>query len=308
MKDYTKKNFIESFYSATIENWDNKALFEFGKEGWTYGGLAREISVLHRVWAKAGLKKGEMVAVNARSSSNWASTFMASVTGGYVSVQLFNGFTPSDIQSLTNHSESRILYTEKDIFGNMDFDSMPNLIAAIDIHSQTVLASRNGFAELYEARYDDFDRAYPTFSKEDFKPVISGMDDICAIMYTSGSTGNPKGVMLQVRNFSANVELVKMAFPMYPGENHLTVLPFAHIFGLTVDMLTPLCIGMSLCVLALPPIPRTLSEAFTSLHPRAFFAVPLILSKFAEYSLGSVINTEEGREKLENYKDYPEFC
>ena len=308
MKDFTNKNFIETFHAAALENWDSPALSEFGHEPLRFRDLAREICVMQEMWRNAGLSKGDKIAINARSGSNWVCTFLASVTGGFVSVQLFNGFTPADTQNLVNHSESRLLYTEKDIFSAMDFGKNPQLLAAIDLRSGELLASRNGFDAVYSERYSSFDAAHPAFGREDFNPYVAAMEDMCAIMYTSGSTGNPKGVMLQVRNFSANVELVKGIFPMHRGENHLSVLPYAHIFGLTVDMLTPLCAGMHLCVLGLPPIPRYLKDAFVQLHPRSFFAVPLILSKYTDFVLADILSSEENRKKLDNYEEYPEFC
>ncbi len=309
MKNYTDKNFIRTFHDSARACWDLKAVSDFTGESLTYSGLAREIKSLHLLWKKAGLKAGDKVAINARSSKNWVVAFMASVTGGYVSVQLFNGFTPSDTQNLVNHSDSRILYTEKEIFSAMDFEASPQLLAAIDTKTLEILASRDGFDRLYAERYEAFDAMYPAgFSKEDFELTVADMEDICAIMYTSGSTGNPKGVMLRVKNFSANVELVKTQFPMYKGENHLSVLPYAHIFGLAVDMLTPLCAGMALCVLGLPPLPKYLKEAFMQLRPRSFFAVPLILTKYTDYILGSIIRDGDNQKKLDDYKNNPELC
>lgn len=225
-------------------------------------------------------------------------------------MQLFNGFLPSDTASLVCHSDSRILYTEKAIFSSMDFEAMPQLLGAVDTESGELLASRNGFDVIYNNRYAAFDAKYPDgYSKSDFLARLSRMsipslDDMCAIMYTSGSTGNPKGVMLSVRNFSANVNFLARTLPMRRGENHLSVLPYAHIFGLTVDAITSLSIGMHLCILGAMPIPRILKEAFAELHPKVFFAVPMILGKFVESVLGDDINAAE----LNDYQNHPEFC
>lgn len=308
------ESFINLYHSSVIDCWNNKAISQFRVKELNYSDLARETAVLQEMWAKAGLKPGDKISINAKSSVNWMTVFMTSVTAGYVSVQLFNGFTPSDTTQLVCHSDSRILYTEKAIFSAMDFDAMPELLGAIDTESGELLASRGDFAALYESRYADFDAKYPQgYSVEDCKARIAGLpevglDDVCAIMYTSGSTGNPKGVMLTQRNFSANVNFIREKLPMYRGENHFSVLPYAHIFGLTVDAITSLSIGMHLCVLGTMPLPRTLKEAFQELRPRVFFAVPLILSKFVDYVLGDVLKSEENRQMLDNYEQNPEFC
>lgn len=308
------ESFIDLFHSTVQECWGDKALSQFHSKSLNYSELAKEIAVLQDMWKAAGLHPGEKISINAKSGANWITIFMASVTGGYVSVQLFNGFTPSDTQKLVIHSDSRILYTEKAIFSAMNFDEMPDVIAAIDTESGELLASRGNFAEIYERRYETFEQKYRFgYSLEDFQTRlltsrVIGMDDICAIMYTSGSTGNPKGVMLQVKSFSANVKLVSEKLPMRRGETHLSVLPYAHIFGLTVDGITSLCLGMHLCVLGTIPLPRTLKEAFCELKPCVFFAVPLIISKYIDYILGDLIKSEESQKMLENADENPEFC
>ncbi|MCQ2164950.1 MAG: AMP-binding protein [Bacteroidales bacterium] len=132
--------------------------------------------------------------------------------------------------------------------------------------------------------------------------------DICSIMYTSGSTGNPKGVMLSVQNFSINVEDLKDDFPYRPAENYLSILPFAHIFGLVCDGIIPLVLGMHEVILGLPPVPANIHEAMNELHPHIFFAVPLILTKFIEYSIGKDIHSEEGKARLADYENNRDYC
>lgn len=292
------KSFIELFNDSVKTCWEKPALSMYGHEPITYGNLAREINVMQSLWRKAGLMPGDKICLNAKSSANWMTAFMAAATGGFVSVQIFNGFTPADTERLVCHSDSRILYTEKKTFTGMNWSEMPELLAAIDCDTLELLAARDGFETLYEYRYTTWDAEHPMYTREDYKVQGAEMDDICAIMYTSGSTGNPKGVMLNVRNFSANVELVRSILPMYRGENHFSILPYAHIFGLTVDAISALSIGMHLCVLGTLPMPHLLKAAFAELKPRVFFAVPLVLAKYTEYILGEQMHTETDFNKL----------
>ena len=118
-----KDSFLNTFQRAILECWEKPAIEEYKSSSITYGELAAELDKTVRFWKAAGLQAGDKIAINARSSAGWAKTFFAAQTGGFVAVQLFNGFTPADTTQLVNHSDSRILYTEKAIFDKMDFEA-----------------------------------------------------------------------------------------------------------------------------------------------------------------------------------------
>ncbi|MBO7051014.1 MAG: AMP-binding protein [Bacteroidaceae bacterium] len=305
----TIDNFIRLFEGAAKECWDRPALSDFRKSTITYRELAERIDTLDIIWKKAGLKTGDKIAINTKSCALGASVFMAAVSKGYVAVHLYNAFTPADTVKLVNHSDSRILYTEKRTFDEMNFDDMPELLCIIDGATGDVLASRNGVGELYADARNLFAAKYPSGMKpDDFTVCNPDIDDVCAILYTSGSTGNPKGVMLTYRNYTANVQGIRPGFPFHPRENYLSLLPHAHSFGLTCDVVIPMTMGMHVTVLGLPPIPANVQAALQEVKPRIFYGVPLIFVKFAEFVLGNEIHSPEGKAKLDNYQDNPEYC
>lgn len=296
------------FENAVKTSWAKAAITDFKGSTESYGELARKIELLNIIWSEAGINKGDKIAINARSCSHWAEVFLAAMAGGYVSVQLYNAFLPSDVEKLVNHSDSKILYTEKKSFNGMDFEAMPNLVAAIDNDTLEILACRGRFSEIYAAAESIFAERHPNgFGPDNINYDNFEMEDVCAIMYTSGSTGSPKGVMLSVKNFSWNVHHLWDLIPYRRGENYVSILPYAHIFGLTCDLITPMCTGMHSIILGRMPIPSVVQEMMMEYSPKIFFAVPLILAKFVDFTVGSEINTEEGRAKLVDYKNNPEF-
>lgn len=310
MYELTKKDdFIKVFEKSMKECWDKTALVEFNNPGRSYGELAADIEKNLLVWKKAGLRAGDKIAINARSSAGWGITFFSAQIGGYVAVQIFNGFMPADTQGLVNHSDSRLLFTEKAIFSKMDFEAMPDLMAAFDAATGELLAARNGFDSVYAQRDSLFNAAHPHGLKaSDVNYEARELDDLAAIMYTSGSTGNPKGVMLSVRNFSSNIQLIPIHFPYHREDSYVSVLPYAHIFGLVYDLMAPLCFGMTLCILFVPPVPANLKPALREYRPYVFFAVPLIINKLIDDSIGEFIHSKSGAAKLADYRNNPEFC
>ena len=305
----TIDNFIRLFEGAVRENWDNSALTDFRKSTITYRELAERISTLDAIWRKAGLKPGDKIAINTKSCALGISVFMAAVSKGYIAVHLYNAFTPADTQRLVNHSDSKILYTEKRTFDEMDFDRMPQVLCVIDGATGDVLASRDGVGDIYADSRNILAQLYPNgMTPADFTVCNPDIDDVCAILYTSGSTGNPKGVMLTYRNYTANVQGIRPGFPFHKGENYLSMLPHAHSFGLTCDVVIPMTMGMHITVLGLPPIPANVQAALQEVKPRIFYGVPLIFVKFVEFVLGPELHSPEGLDKLEHYQDHPEYC
>ena len=302
--------FIKKFESTVRKHWNDAALDDFHHSSATYGQLAAQIEQDQLLWQAAGIEKGAKIALNAKSCAGWIKTFMGIMTGGYVGVQLFDGYTPTDTMSLVNHSDSVLLYTERRLMDKMDFDQMPALLAAIDVHTGELLASRGTFAAVYNKREEIMKDAHPAgFGINDFKGYADrDADEMCGINYTSGSTGNPKGVMLTVRNFSVNVFLIPRHFPYREGQTYLSVLPFAHIFGMMYDAIEPLCLGMHLYILGLPPVPSYLKPALAEVKPNVFFAVPLILVKMLENTIGEFVSSKSGKQKLSDYKNNQDYC
>jgi len=107
--------------------------------------------------------------------------------------------------------------------------------------------------------------------KKEFPEVDVSSDDMAVLMYTSGTTGNAKGAMLLHRNISSNaLSGVKVA-DISERDNFLTIVPWYHIYGLTVSLLVPLFAGSTATY---APVDRNLTTVMTKARPTVLLGVP----------------------------------
>lgn len=105
-------------------------------------------------------------------------------------------------------------------------------------------------------------------------PSFDSAEDVAVILYTSGTTGHPKGAMLTHRNLAANTASVRLALDWRAGEDVvLLVLPMFHAFAATVGMLTPLLCGCAFAPLARFE-PDTVAKTIVSAKATVFLGVP----------------------------------
>ena len=272
-------HYLERLQAATRKYWDKPALNNIGGETFTYADMARQIERFHLLFREAGIEKGEKIALCARNGARWGIVYLAVNTYEAVIVPILSDFTPDSIAYLTDHSESVVLFTNADKWAKLDVAQMPGLKAAIDVDSWQLLhCTDERFADAY-ARVDDlFAAKYPDGLKpEDVVFPTDNWDNLSTINYTSGSTGSPKGVMLTYRNFSANVDFSQRNVPA--GDKMVSMLPMAHMYGLVIEFIYPLCNGTAIYWLGKAPTPATLLKAFAEVKPYLLITVPLVMEK-----------------------------
>jgi long-chain acyl-CoA synthetase len=127
-----------------------------------------------------------------------------------------------------------------------------------------------------------FGSKYPkNFRKEHVKYHEDEAEELALINYTSGTTGYSKGVMLPYRALWGNVEFIisRLGKKVKPGDNLLSILPMAHMYGMAVEFLFGFCHGCHLFFLTRLPSPAIIAQAFAEVKPTLIVTVPLIIEK-----------------------------
>ena len=277
-----KDRLIETISKSIAANWNRDALSDFHGKTFTYGELAARIARFHILYRAAGLKPGDRVAICARNSAEWAATFLGALTYGAVVVPLLHEFQPGNIVHLVTHSEARLLFTERSIADNLDMERMPDVEGVLLLGDLEVVADRDGkLQSAVDALDSMFTKLYPEgYKAEDIRYATPLSSDLALINYTSGSTGNSKGVMITYGNLWGNIgfALGQIDF-LYPGDGMLSMLPLAHMYGLVFEFLFPLCKGCHITFLGRVPSPKVLLEAFAQVRPQLVITVPLVIEK-----------------------------
>jgi len=264
------------------DNWDLPAFSDYQGQTWTYGQVAERIYRLHALFREAGLRHGDKVSVLGRNTSAWGMTYMAVATYGATIVPILPDFHPADIENIVTHSDSRLLFASPAFLEKLNLSGIAGLDASFSLADFSLNHERPG-----SGVSDAVGRSAKTFEAE-FAPRLTPAafsldrpsgDEIESIVYTSGTTGFSKGVMLTHTNIISNLVYAQENVHLKRGDTILSFLPLAHCFGQAFEFIFPFSRGCHITFLGKAPTPKLLIEAFGTIKPRMVLSVPLVIEK-----------------------------
>ena len=287
------KHYLDYLQNTIANKWDSLAMKDLdGNTSYTYGELANEIARLHTTFRELGVKQGDKIALCGRNCANWGLTFLAVETYKAVAVSILPDFTGEGIHTLVNHSEAKLLYCGPNVLKKIDAKEMPGLTAMVFMDDFSLRYAANEEVEtIYAGVGDAFTKEWPNgVTATDLNYPTDNHNDLALINYTSGSTGNPKGVMITHKNLSGNIDFAVKEIPHQSGDKVLSMLPIAHMFGLMFEFLYQVCDGAEVYFLTKAPTPSVLMKAFAQVHPFMILTVPLVIEKIIKGKVLPVIN------------------
>ena len=298
------KALLQIYSDSFRDNYNDPCLTEYttGKTI-SYGDLARKIARIHIFFEKAGIRRGDRVALLGKNTTNWVVTFMATLTYGAVIVPILNDFNSHDCAHIINHSGSVLLFVSDTNWAELDFDAVADVRAAISLESMKVIAEHPSDPDDPECRPDALKRIRQRISRtfrhrypDGFKPEYIEYPEIdqetlALINDTSGTTGFSKGVMLSLRALWGNTCFGIDSKLHYKGSRALSFLPLAHAYGCAFDLMVPLAVGTHVTLLGRSPSPMILLRAMAEVRPSLIICVPLILEKIYKKMIVPAITT-----------------
>ncbi len=235
----------------------------------TFKEFKGDIDCLGTSFVEMGLK-GKKIAVIGENSYKWVVTYLATTNGTGTIVPLDKELSPSEIANLINRAEvSAIVYSEK----------LSKTVSEISDMLEKPLEYKICMDKVDEEDVLDIDLLIlkgATLIVQGYKDFINAKIDknvMCALLFTSGTTGLAKGVMLSHKNIVSNVYNLSKYVAVKPDDIGLSVLPMHHTYEMTCHILTSIYQGMGVAICeGLKHITKNMAEAKVSI----MLGVPLV--------------------------------
>lgn len=285
-----KVNSVQQMLLNTVDKYKDKlALEDLNKTPigrLTYNDLLDKVLRFGNSLKKIGLAERSHIALISENRVQWAVAFLTSMTFNYVIVPIDRNLTENEILNIVHESDSEaIIFSEsyEEIFSGVksSLKKVKHLICMDEptqkkeIHSMVNMINSNPAFDLYKL------------------PSINP-NESAEIIFTSGSLGRAKGVMLSQKNLASNlVDMVSMLF-MHPEDKFLSVLPMHHTYECTCGMLCPLYCGSSIHYARSL---KTVTDDLNKVSPSILLGVPLLYDKMFK-KISKSINEDKVKSKV----------
>jgi acyl-[acyl-carrier-protein]-phospholipid O-acyltransferase/long-chain-fatty-acid--[acyl-carrier-protein] ligase len=190
------------------------------------------------------------------------------------------------------------IITSSKFLEKFDFSDLPGLLPLEDLAGRVTGSGK--VRSLFEARFSPLRRLI----RRDAGDEYGGVDDTAVIIFSSGSTGDPKGIELSHANITSNVRGVRQVFRLRTGDVLCGVLPFFHSFGYTGGLWLPLLVGIGVAYHPNPMEARRVSELVKERRCTLIFSTPTFLLAYLKRvppeDFASLRFVIVGAEKLKN--------
>ena len=239
-------------------------------ESSTWSQMATEVARWQAALADEGLQRGDRVAILMRNCREWVQFDQAALGNGLVVVPLYTDDRAENIAYILNNAGVRLLFLQ----GSEHWERL------LGVHEQL-----HGLIRIVTMEPVNVpDRETRVCTIADWLPEGNGAlrkedgesDDLATIVYTSGTTGRPKGVMLSHRNLLMNTESALSVVEIYPDDCLLSFLPLSHTFERTVGYYFPIKMGSTVAYAR--SIPQ-LAEDLLTIRPTLLVSVPRIYER-----------------------------
>jgi len=287
-KDYPRT--LNEFLERSVEKFkDRPALSKAFEIPITYKEFFEKVLKVADLLINIGINKGDRVAILGENSPNWGISYFAIVRTGAIAVPMLPDFPEADIRHVLLDSEAKLLFTtQKQIekVGYLDRLKLKHIITLDNFETNEYFLKIEPISNIVDKAIDFLKRLPETIG---LKSKELSEHDIASIIYTSGTSGHSKAVMLTHKNLVSNALACSLVMEFNPEDTFLSILPLSHTYEFTVGFLLALVNGARIVYNDKPPTPRILEEICKKEKPNIICSVPLILEKIYKKKVLAVL-------------------
>ncbi|MEA1983101.1 MAG: AMP-binding protein, partial [Campylobacterota bacterium] len=250
---------------------DKEALGKAGKEAFTYGELGQKVHAMIKLLQENGITKGDKVILLSENMPHWSVAYFATTYFGAVIVPVLPDFHPSDVHHIIRHSEAKAVFVSDRHLSTIEECENTDVKFVIKLDDLELIDELSNHSYISKLK--------SKITKPSDEIVPAKEDDLASLLYTSGTTGHSKGVMLSHRNLVTNAMSAYEKVTITDEDVFLSILPLAHTLECTVGLTVPLLHGSSVYYIDKVPTPSVLLKAFSIVKPTMMVSVPLIIEK-----------------------------
>ncbi len=253
-----------------------------------YGEFRQKSLEVAALLKERGIKKGDRVAILADNSPQWGMSYFGIVRLGAIAVPILPDFPEADVKHILNEAGTKILFTTQRQLEKLY--ELPGKTLKTVITLDDGVDQNNLMAVLPFSRFLAGAGELPE-NKKVLAADLADPDDIASIIYTSGTSGHAKAVMLSHKNFTSNVRATLSIFPDGPvqGWTFLSILPMSHAYEFTISFLVPLATGSRIVYAGKTPTPTVLERICGQEQPDIMCMVPMVMEKIYKKKVLPVI-------------------
>jgi long-chain acyl-CoA synthetase len=207
------------------------------------------------------------VIILSENCSEWPLAYFGIALAGAVSVPLLTGFSPDQVRSISGHAGASAIILSR------------AMVVKIEEPLEIPLIFLDNITDYITVSIEGHEKRIPLPAQENGQFPRREPDDLATIIYTSGTLGNSKGVMLSGTNLISCALSSEPFAKIHPRDRLLSVLPLAHSYECTLGLLIPVISGASITYLDRPPSPSILLPVAKALRPTIMFTVPIFIEK-----------------------------
>lgn len=262
---------LKELYTNSIRTYGSRPSFSMlERESMTYNDFDDRVEYVRGILLGAGISSGDKVALLSSNMPNWSVCYFAIVTSGMIAVPILPDFSGPELDMIITHSEAKALMVSDRLYSRVSKEIIDRMNVVVRTKNLGIIARTSSELGVMTEP----------------KP-----DDLAVIIYTSGTTSSPKGVMLTHYNIATQIQMDRELFFVYPQDVFLSILPLSHTYECSLGMMLPFMCGASVVYVDRPPTASNLLPALKKVRPTVMLSVPLVIEKIYKSQVAAKFNS-----------------